>query len=385
MKISKSVSRIEPSLARRLFNMAKDYNDVIDLTLGDPDFSTPDNISNAACASILQGHTHYSANAGLIEARKAISANVEKHWGVKPNPENEIIVTVGGMEALFLSLACMIDPMDEVIIFAPYYVNYVQMVNFLGGKPVIIDSYDENSGIAISKEKLEAAITDKTVAMIINSPNNPTGGVLDEAALKMLADIAEKNDITVISDEVYHSLIFDGAEHKSILSYIKNPKNVVLIDSLSKEFCMTGWRVGYAYADEALIQNMTKMQENVAACTSLPSQFALIEAYNNSPDNSDVLKQFEARRNCLVKGISKIPKLNCVSPKGTFYLFVNIEKTGMDSQEFAFELLKSKHIAVVPGETYGEGFKNYIRIAFTKDISILEKAIEAIGEFVNSL
>ncbi len=385
MKISNYANNVEPSLARALFNKAKSFNDVIDLTLGDPDFSTPEHIKTAACKSIMKGYTHYSANAGLIEARQAIAGNIKKNWGIDADPTKEIIITVGGMEALFLTLTCLIDPGDEVIIFAPYYVNYMQMVRFLGGVPVVIDTYLDKKGVVIEESALRAAVSDKTVAIIVNSPSNPTGAVIDRDTLSMIAKVSDEHDIPVISDEVYRTLIFDGKQHESILHHIKNKKNAILIDSLSKEFCMTGWRIGHAYADSELIANMTKLQENVAACAPLPSQYALIEAYNAGKSNADVLKVFEERRNVLYEEICKIEKLSCIKPEGTFYMFVNIEKTGMGSLEFAEKLLDAEHVAVVPGETYGKGYTGYIRIAFTKDVSVLKAATDKIAHFVSNL
>ncbi len=385
MKISNYANSVSPSLARALFNMAKEYDDVIDLTLGDPDFATPEHIQNAACKAIKSGLTHYSANAGLREARVAISDHVEKNWGIRPDPDSELIVTVGGMEGLFLSLSSIVDTGDEVIIFAPYYVNYVQMVRYLGGVPVIVDAYEKEKGFRLEEMSLRNAVTDKTVAMIVNTPSNPTGAVFDEDLLRMIADIAEEHDLYILSDEVYRTLLFDGLEHKSILRYVKNRECVVLLDSLSKEFCMTGWRVGYVYGNKELVGNMVKLQENVAACAPLPSQYALIEAYTNPQDNSYVLKQFEARRDALYEAIRKIPNLYCIKPQGTFYMFVNIEKTGMTSMEFAEAFLKAEHVAVVPGETYGSGYKGYIRIAFTRDIPVLQQAAAKLARFAESL
>ncbi len=385
MKISNYANRVEPSLARALFNKAKLYDDVIDLTLGDPDFSTPEHIQDAACRAIKRGDTHYSANVGLKDACNAAALNIKRHWGIDADPAKEIMITVGGMEALFLSLAALIDPGDEVIIFAPYYVNYIQMIRFLGGVPVIINAYNEEKGLFIDGDALKESITERTAAVIINSPNNPTGGIFTKDDLSQLYKATAKNGITVISDEVYRSLIFDGERHESILSNYKSSENIILIDSLSKEFCMTGWRVGYAYGDPEIIAAMVKLQENVAACVSLPSQYAMIEAYTNFEDNGDVTKQFEKRRDFLCNGINAIDKLSCVNPKGTFYLFVNIEKTGLDSITFADRLIEGEHVAVVPGEAYGEGYKGYIRIAFTKDISILKSAVERIARFVSKL
>ena len=383
MKISSKTNKITPSLTRKLFNMAQAYNDVIDLTLGDPDLAPPEVVKEAACDSIANNLTHYSANAGLYKVRKTVSKRVEKIWGVESCEEN-VMLTVGGMEALYLSLLCMLDDGDEVIIFAPYYVNYVQMVGMCGGKPIIIDAYGKN-GFEITKEQISEKITDKTVAIIINSPNNPTGDVLSETFLKNVYEVACENDLYIVSDEVYRTLTYDNENHKSILNFPRAYERTILIDSMSKEFSMTGWRIGYAWAPINFIQTMTKVQENIAACVSLPSQYAMLFAYENSIDSDYVVSEFETRRNFLYKRISNIDKLSCVKPKGTFYMFVNIENTGIKSEEFAENLLKEKHIAVVPGKAYGDNYDSYIRIAFTKPIDILADAANKIEEFVNQL
>lgn len=383
MKISSKTNRITPSLTRKLFNMAHEYDDVIDLTLGDPDLAPPENIKLAACKSIQNNLTHYSANAGLYGVRKAVSKHVSKIWGIESCAEN-IMLTIGGMEALYLSLLCMLDEGDEVIIFAPYYVNYVQMVGMCGSKPIIIDAYGKN-GFEITKEQIVEKITDKTVAIIINSPNNPTGDVLNEAFLKNVYEVACENDMYIISDEVYRTLTYDSVYHKSILHFPKAFERTILIDSMSKEYSMTGWRIGYAWAPVEFIQAMTKVQENVAACASLPSQYAMLYAYENAVDNKYIVSEFEARRNFLYERMSSIEKISCVKPKGAFYMFVNVEKTGLKSEEFAEKLLKEKHIAVVPGKAYGNNYDNYIRIAFTKNISILDEAICRINDFVRTI
>lgn len=383
MKVSSKAKRITPSLTRKLFNMAQEYTDVVDLTLGDPDLSVSEEIKKAACNAIENNLTHYSANAGLFDVRKAVSKHVEKIWGIESKTEN-VMLTVGGMEALYLSLLCMIDEGDEVIIFAPYYVNYVQMVSMCGGKPVIIDAYGKN-GFEIAREQIITRITDKTVAIIINSPNNPTGDVLSEEFLRIVYEVACEKDLYIISDEVYRTLTYDGESHRSIIQLEDAYKRTILIDSMSKEYSMTGWRMGYAWAEEKFICEMVKVQENIAACVSLPSQYAMLYAYENNVDNNYIVSEFETRRNFLYERISSIDKLSCVKPKGTFYMFVNIEKTSLKSEEFAEKLLKEMHIAVVPGKAYGDNYDGYIRIAFTKPVDILANAVEKIKEFVNQL
>lgn len=382
MKISSRANDITPSLTRQLFNMAQNYDDVIDLTLGDPDVNTSDDIKQAACNAILTNKTKYSSNAGLPDVRQAVSKRVCNEWKVSCNPEN-VIVTVGGMEALYLSLLSIIDPGDEVIIFAPYYVNYYQMIKMCGGVPVIMDAYGAD-GFVIDEKCLREKISSRTVALIANSPNNPTGGIIDKKYLEIIYNLADENDLYVISDEVYRTLTFDGIKHESILSFDKSQR-VILIDSLSKEYSMTGYRAGFAFAREDVIKAMTKLQENVAACASLPSQYAMLFAYENDIRLDYIKDEFEKRRNFLYEKLSASDKLFAVKSQATFYMFVNIDKTGLKSEEFALRLLEKEHVAVVPGKSYGENYDSYIRIAFTKNINILNKAVERIFSFLENI
>ncbi len=384
MKFSKRIQSIEPSLARNLFNRAKMYDNVIDLTLGDPDYDTPSVLKKAACDAINSNKTHYSANAGLIEARAAVSKNINSVWGICADPQNEILVTVGGMEALYLSLFAILDPDDEVIVFSPYYSNYVQMIKSCDGKPIVVEAYSEEEGLVITEDMIRSAITDKTVAIVVNSPSNPTGAIIPKESLKIIADVSEEFDLTIISDEVYHTLIYDGKEHQSILQFENARKRTILIDSMSKEFCMTGWRVGYLFGPQELVSNIVRMQENIAACVSLPSQYAMIKAYEDGL-RCDYVDKFQARRDYLYDRIVKIKGLKCRKPQGTFYMFVDISATGLTSLDFANLLLEKEQVAIVPGKMYGKNYAKYIRIAFTKDMSILKSACDKIEKFVNEL
>ena len=384
MKISKRVEAVTPSLTRQLFNMAKQYSDVIDLTLGDPDLNTPIEIKNAAKKAIDNNMSHYSANAGVVEAREQVKKYIYNNYNILCDSDKEILLTVGGMEGLYLSLLTLIDEGDEVILLSPYYVNYYQMVKSCLGIPVIVDCYDKNSGLSIDLSKLEKSITDKTKVIIINSPNNPTGDLFSKEDVKKVLDLAVKKDLIIISDEVYRSLIYDNIKHESVLQFQEARERTILIDSLSKEFCMTGWRIGYVFGPEQIVKNMIKMQENVASCAPLISQYALIEAYSNKNINKKyIVEEFSKRRDYICDRISKIDKISCIKPKATFYLFLDISELNMDSLTFSYDLLKKKHIAVVPGETYGDKYKNYVRIAFTKDIGVLKKAMDLLEEYIN--
>ena len=381
MKISQKADCIEPSLTRDLFNRALKFDDVINLTLGDPDLPPPQNIRDAACAAIQAGKTRYSANAGLIDERVAIAAAFTKEYGLPCDPATEVITTVGGMEALYLALSTIVDPGDEVIIFAPYYVNYDQMVRMNGGVPVIIDTMEED-GFAVNPAALRKCITDKTVAIIVNTPCNPTGVTLPKSVLEVIADTAKEHDLIVIADEVYKSLVYDGAAHHSVLNVPGMRERSILIDSLSKKFAMTGWRLGWAIGPKEIVAAMTKMQENVAACAPLPSQYAAIEALSDKTDIAYIRETFEARRDLIYSEVNKCEKLSALKPGATFYIFVNIEKTGLKSIDFAIRLLESEHVAVVPGVAYGKAYDNFIRIAFTHGLPILQEACVRIRRFV---
>lgn len=385
ISLSQISQQIKPSLTRHLFNMAKEYDNVIDFTLGDPDIQTHQAIKDAGCAAIQAGKTRYSQNAGLLELRQTISSYYNRKEGFFYNPQDEIIVTVGAMEGLYLALLSILDPEDEVIIPAPYYVNYVQMVQMCHAKPIIVDN-PQAEALTFQIEDIEKVITNKTKAIIINTPSNPSGKIIPQQKIAQLADLAKQHDLIVISDEVYKTLIYDNQTFKSIVGINGMRERTILINSLSKEFCMTGWRIGYALAPKEIIACMTKLQENVAACAPLPSQYAAIEALSGNENYSgQMIKIFTHRRNLLVKGISSIPLLSCSSPEATFYLMVNIAQTGMKSEEFAIKLLQSVQVAVVPGVAYGQSCDDYIRIAFTLDETKINEGIKRIQSYIKQL
>lgn len=376
---------IQTSFTRQLFNMAKEYDDVIDFTLGDPDVQTHAAIKAAACRAIEQGKTRYSQNAGLLELRQTIAKYYNRKEQLAYCPEDEIMVTVGAMEGLYLCLLAMLNPDDEVIIPAPYYVNYTQMVAMCHAKPVIIDN-PEVTDLTYRLEDIERAITPRTRAIMINTPSNPTGRVLSQEMLAGIAEIAKKHDLVVIADEVYKCLIYDKQPWRSIAHIEGMRERTILVNSLSKEFCMTGYRIGYVLGSSEIITAMTKLQENVAACAPLPSQYAAIEALGSTEDYSkDMVRIFTERKECIVDGISAIEGLTCREPDATFYLMVDISSTGMNSVDFAVALLKAQHVAVVPGITYGKCCDHYIRIAFTRELDYIREGVRRIGEFMRSI
>lgn len=384
LQVSEISKKIQSSPTRKLFNMAKSLDDVIDFTLGDPDIQTPENIKNAACTAIMSGKTRYSHNAGLIELRKTISDYYKKKEGYFYSPEEEIIVTVGAMEGLYLSLLSLINPGDEVIIPAPYYVNYVQMVVLCHGIPIIVNSsFDDELSFNVCD--IEKAVTSKTKAIIINTPSNPSGHIISEEKIKAISDIAKKNDLIVISDEVYKSLIYDHKKFRSIVAIDGMKERTILINSLSKEFCMTGWRIGYVMAPKEVVATMIKLQENIVACAPLPSQYAAIEALsNNTYSSNDILQIFAKRRNIIVEEFKKVPLVRCNVPEATFYVMVDVSATNMSSEEFALALLKAERVAVVPGIAYGESCDKYVRIAFTLNEDKIIEGVHRIKKFINT-
>ena len=383
--VSNIANGIQTSFTRQLFNLAKEYDDVIDFTLGDPDVQPHTAIKAAACRAIEQGKTRYSQNAGLLELRQTIAKYYNRKEQLAYRPEDEIMVTVGAMEGLYLCLLALLNPDDEVIIPAPYYVNYTQMVAMCHAKPVIVDN-PEVTDLTYRLEDIERAITPRTRAVMINTPSNPTGRVLSQEMLTGIAEIAKKHDLVVIADEVYKCLIYDRQPWKSIAHIEGMRERTILVNSLSKEFCMTGYRIGYVLGPSEVITAMTKLQENVAACAPLPSQYAAIEALGSTEDYSkNMVRIFTERKECIVSGISAIEGLACHEPDATFYLMVDISSTGMNSVDFAIALLKAQHVAVVPGITYGKCCDHYIRIAFTRELDYIREGVKRIDAFMKGL
>lgn len=385
-RISKIASSIAPSMIRRLFNLAKTMDDVVDFTLGDPDVQPHVNIKESACRAIMTGKTRYSQNAGLIELRECIGNRYQANEGLSYDPATEIAVTVGAMEGLYLTLLSLINPGDEVIIPAPFYVNYKQMVEMCHGVPVIVSPSNKTS-LSVSANDIENAVSTKTKAIIINSPSNPTGKIFSAETLNQIAGIVKKRNLVVITDEVYKKLVYDNIECFNIASIDGMKNHTVIVNSLSKEFCMTGYRIGYILGPEDIVSTVVKLQENVAACAPLPSQYAAIEAIGSNEDYSaEMVTTFTSRRNVLCKTLENVPGLNVIVPEATFYAMVDIRGLGYQSSEkFAYDLLNSAKVAVVPGIAYGDICEGYVRIAFTLSEDRITEGTKRIAKFVESL
>ena len=381
MQFKSKTDFITVTLSRQVCMMAKQYEDAINFTLGDPDLSTPKPICDAAYKAVLEGKTHYAPNAGISELRQAICEYEKRRKRVKYTAD-QCVVTIGAVSAIYLSLMAIINPGDEVIIIPPYWSQYKNMTLLLEGKPVILNKLDENLNPDL--EELEARITKKTKAIIINNPNNPSGHVYPEAVLKAIAEIAVRHGLYVLADEVYDALVYDEP-FVTMASYCPSD-NLLLFNSCSKSFAMTGWRVGYMLGPIDFVKSVIKLQQNLVASVPTMTQYAALEAITNADIYvPTVINVFEKRRKVLIKNLRKIDSLKFNEPEGTFYAFIDISDTGLKSKEFSFGLLEKEHVAVVPGIAYGESFDNYVRLAFTQDEEIIKNGINKIGQYVRAL
>lgn len=378
--LSKTVEELKPSGIRRFFDLAAGMEGVISLGVGEPDFITPWSVREAAILSLEQGYTSYTANAGLMELREEIAGYMEKSFGVSYSPRSEIIVTVGASQALDIALRAILDPGDEVIVVEPSFVSYVPLVSLAGGVPVQVQTLKEN-GFKILPEQLEKVITDRTKAIILCSPNNPTGTMLSGSELEAIAQIAEKYDLLVLSDEIYAELAYDG-EYTSFPAISGMKERTILISGFSKGFAMTGWRLGFVCAPEAISQAMLKIHQYAMMCAPTMAQFAALEALKTGrSDVEDMKKSYKRRRNYFVQSLNELG-LTCHVPGGAFYAFPSIESTGLSSEEFAEKLLLEEKVAVVPGNIFGESGEGHVRCSYATSMELLQEAIKRIGHFL---
>jgi aminotransferase len=385
VRVSKIAQGIKGSSIRKMFNMAGSMTDTVSFALGEPDFTTSKNIIDAACKALQEGITHYTPNAGILPLRQAITKKLKNKNNVEIDPETEIMITAGGMEALMLVMMVTLDPGDEIILTDPFWTNHPSQVLMTGAIPRFVKVYEED-GFAYNPDNVRKAINSKTKAILINSPANPTGGVAGREVLEELARIAIEHDLIVITDEVYQHLIYDGAEFVSIASLPGMKERTVIIDSFSKAYAMTGWRIGYAAGCKEILQNMIKLHENVVSCITTSSQYGAIEALEGPQDYLGyMLDKYAVRRNLIVEGINSIEKLSCIKPKGAFYAFPNITGTGMKSEEFAVELLKKTGVVVVPGSGFGEAGEGFIRISYATSEENIKEGLKRIKAFVEGL
>ena len=382
--LSPTVLGIKPSGIRKFFDIAETMDDVISLGVGEPDFPTPWEIRKAGILSLESGKTRYTSNRGLEILRAEIGRYVERKYNVRYRAEDEILVTVGGSEAIDACIRAIASPGDEIIIPQPSYVCYEPITALCGCKPVIIETRTENS-FKITPKELKSAITPRTKALILPYPCNPTGAIMEKADLEAIADVLRGTNILVISDEIYAELTFGGAPHVSIASIDGMRERTVLINGFSKTFSMTGWRLGYACGPAPVMEQITKIHQYAIMCAPTTSQYAAIEALRNGDEAVAAMREeYDMRRRLIVNGFNKLG-LSCREPKGAFYAFPCIRSTGMSSEEFCERLLYSEKVAVVPGTAFGESGEGFIRASYCYSTEHIMEALKRIERFLNSL
>ena len=381
--LSKMVETIKPSGIRKFFDIVSEMKDAISLGVGEPDFDTPWHIRDEGIYALEKGKTFYTSNAGLKELREEICNYLDRTQGIKYNPLKEVIVTVGGSEAIDIGLRAIINACDEVIIPQPAYVSYEPCTILAGAKPVIINLKSENE-FRLTAEELEMAITEKTKVLILPFPNNPTGAIMEREDLEKIAEVIRKHDIYVMSDEIYGELTYKG-KHVSIASIAGMKERTILINGFSKAYAMTGWRLGYACGPEAIIKQMTKIHQFAIMCAPTTSQYAAVEALKNGDDDVKMMRQaYNQRRRFLLNAFKEM-KLECFEPFGAFYVFPCIKEFGMTSEEFATRFLEEEKVAAVPGNAFGESGEGYLRISYAYSLDNLKIAMERFKRFVEKL
>ena len=381
--IAKRVTELKPSGIRKFFDIVNEMKDAISLGVGEPDFDTPWHIRDEGIYSLEKGRTFYTSNAGLKELRGEISRYVEASQGVRYDPLKEVLVTVGGSEAIDLACRALLNPGDEVIVPEPSYVSYVPCVVMAGGKAVTIDLKEENE-FRLQPEELEKAITDRTKILVLPYPNNPTGAIMEKEDLERIADLIIKNDIYLISDEIYSELSYKE-KHVSVISLPGMRERTIYINGFSKAYAMTGWRLGYACGPELILKEMTKLHQFCIMCAPTTSQYAAIEALRHGQRDVDEMREaYNGRRRFLMHEFEEMG-LKCFEPYGAFYVFPCIKEFGMSSEDFCTELLRRKKVAVVPGTAFGDCGEGFVRISYAYSIDNLKVALGRIREFIEEL
>ncbi len=383
-RLSARVQAVPPSGIRRYFDIAATMEDVISLGIGEPDFVTPAPILQAGIASLQQGHTAYTSNAGMIELREAIAAKLSALYGAPAyDPDQQVLVTVGVSEAMYLIMQAILDPGDEVIVPQPCFVSYTASVLLAGGTVVDLPTYAQDN-FQVRPEAVEAAITPRTKALLIGFPNNPTGAVMDREGMLELARIAERHDLIVISDEIYDQLVYGGHQHVMFATLPGMVDRTVHLGGMSKDYAMTGWRIGYALGPADLIGAMRKIHQYLIMSASTTGQEAALEALTNPAVEeyvAQMVASYDVRRRTIVKGLNEIG-LDCFEPRGAFYAFPSVAKTGMNEHEFAERLLMEEHVAVIPGSAFGKGGEGHVRCAYAASLENIEKALERMYRFM---
>ena len=378
------VNDIKPSGIRRFFDIAASMEGVISLGVGEPDFPTPWHIRRAGIKSLENSKTRYTSNSGLIELREEICNYLARRYDVNYDPKTEVLVTVGGSEGIDGAIRALVAPGDEVIIPQPSFVCYEPIVRLSGGVPVIVNLKAENEFRLTAKE-LREAITDKTKLLVFPFPSNPTGAIMEREDLEEIAEVLRDTNICVLSDEIYSELTYGGKRHVSIASIDGMRERTVLVNGFSKSYSMTGWRMGYACAPAPIIAQMTKIHQFAIMSAPTTSQYAAVEALKNGDDDVvHMVGEYDMRRRLIVNGFNKIG-MDCFEPKGAFYCFPSVKKTGMTSEEFCEKLLLSKKVAVVPGSAFGECGEGFVRVSYCYSTDHIKEALRRIEEFLNEI
>lgn len=381
--LSDKVIKMKPSGIRKFFDIVSEMPDAISLGVGEPDFDTPWNIREEGIYSLEKGRTFYTSNAGLLELREAICEYNERRFQLMYDPKKEVMLTVGGSEGIDVALRAMLNPGDEVVIPEPCYVSYLPCVQLADGVPVTISLKNENQ-FRLTKEELEAAITDKTKILVMAFPNNPTGAIMTREDLEAIAEVIIKHDLYVISDEIYAELTYSG-NHVSIASLPGMRERTIVIGGFSKAFAMTGWRLGYAMGPAMIMEQMIKIHQFAIMCAPTTSQYAAIVAMRDcDKDVVHMREAYDQRRRYMLNAFKEMG-LPCFEPKGAFYLFPDIREFGIPSEEFATRLLKAKKLAVVPGDAFGDCGEGFLRISYAYSLEELKTAVGRLAEFVEEL
>ncbi len=382
--LSPVVQEVKPSGIRKFFDIANTMKDVISLGVGEPDFPTPWEIRKAGILSLEAGKTRYTANRGLEQLREEISHWMERKYGLSYDPSGEILVTVGGSEAIDGTIRAVVCPGDEVIIPQPSYVCYEPLVRLSGGIPVILETTAEHD-FRVTPEMLRGALTDRTKLLILPYPCNPTGGIMERADLEALAEVLRGTDVLVLSDEIYSELTFGGKRHVSPAALEGMKERTVVVNGFSKTFSMTGWRMGFACGPAELMQQITKIHQFAIMCAPTTAQYAAVEALRHGDDAVEAMKEeYDMRRRLIVAGFNRLG-LSCREPKGAFYAFPCIRSTGLTSDEFCERLLYAERVAVVPGTAFGQGGEGFIRASYCYSTDHIKEALCRIERFLDTL
>lgn len=378
------IKTVKPSGIRKFFDIANEMDDVISLSIGEPDFQTPWHIRDEGIKSLEKGKTWYSPNRGFMELRQEIANYYERRFGIPYDYKNQTLVTVGGSEAIDLAFRTLVQQGDEVIIPEPSFVCYEPLAVMAGGTPVIIRTKNEDN-FRLKAKDLEAAITEKSKLLVLPFPNNPTGAIMEREDLEEIAEVVLKHDLLVLSDEIYSELTYGGKRHVSIASLNNMYERTIVINGFSKSYAMTGWRLGYALGPTPIIEQMTKLHQYGIMSAPTTAQYAAIEALRNG--DRDVCKmrdEYDMRRRLVVDGFNEMG-LSCFEPLGAFYVFPCIKSTGLTSEEFCTRLIMDKHVAVVPGTAFGESGEGFVRVSYSYSLKHLKIALERIKEFLEEL